>query len=908
MHEQVGTRFDEATSELVGTSTAARGPVRFGIGLVGALLDGVQDAATLSDADGLLVYANPAAKKLFGIDVTSAAVSVDTLFDPTWTMQGEGRAAVAAGMTGSNPWRGRLSRIGHEGRPITTQAQVSSVSLDGQSCRLWLDRPSVGDPQDHATTEARLALSISAGHMAVWDYDVASDRIIGSPELYRLLGFEPGVEPTTQDIRGRYYPGEQERLSREGRDAMARGERFIESEFRYLWPDGAVHWVLLRAQALTDSSGRPVRAIGIVMDITERKLAEQALRASETRLKLAQEAAGIGVWDWDVQSHAVTWSPEIYKLMGIEPVSGVVPRFRLWLRALHRDDRAKAAETIRRAARDAQPFSIEFRLRTRNGVSPRWVRSRGAPVMGEAGKPARYVGVNIDVTEEHRREERLLVLADGLRDAAAKAQRERERIADLSNDLFAVIDESGGVLAINPAWPRLLGEEDRGFHGTRFLDLIHPEDRAKAASSLSTVREGEALDRFEARLRRSDGNPVWIAWTVATEGRTIYAVGRDVTADKSRDASLGQARKMEALGQLTGGIAHDFNNLLQAVTGYVELARRHPGHPKVDHWIDNALLASDRGTKLTEQLLAFSRSQRIEIAAISIQAVLFDLGDLLRRTLGGAVKISVDLPPVPLGVMADRTQLETALLNIAINARDAMPDGGTLTLTARALPAAPDWGLEAGDYVEIRMSDTGTGMPTEVASRAFDPFFTTKGIGKGTGLGLSQVYGMAQQAGGTARIESRSDAGTTVSLLLRRVAPPLGKHPAGDPMSADPDPSFHATLLVVDDDPDVRSLLSDMLPSLGYAVDFAASGSEALASLDRHRPDLMMLDFAMPDMNGAEVAREALMRYPGLRIVFASGHADTNQIDAVVGSAGRLRKPFRMGELADVLSEALSEA
>ncbi len=495
-------------------------------------------------------------------------------------------------------------------------------------------------------------------------------------------------------------------------------------------------------------------------------------------------------------------------------------------------------------------------------------------MLSETGKPTRYVGVNIDVTEEHRREERLVVLADGLRDAAVKAERERERIADLSNDLFAVIDEAGGVIAINPAWPRLLEDEERNFRGTRFLDLVHPDDRARAASSLSAVREGTSLDRFEARLTRPDGNEVCIAWTVAAEGGTIYAVGRDVTIDRARDAARVQTQKMEALGQLTGGIAHDFNNLLQAVTGYVEMVRRHPNHPKLDQWIDNALLASQRGAKLTQQLLAFSRSQRIEIAAISIHAVLSDLEDLLRRTLGSAVKIVVDLPPAPLGVMADRTQLETALLNIAINARDAMPNGGRLTLSARALPPGEAWGLAAGDHVEIRTSDTGVGMPAEVASRAFDPFFTTKGIGKGTGLGLSQVHGMVQQAGGTVRIESRPDVGTTVSLLLKRVAPPPDASPAGSRRSAAP--AVQATLLVVDDDPDVRSLLSDMLPSLGYAVAFAGSGAEALASLERHRPDLMMLDFAMPDMNGAEVAREALTRHPGLRIVFASGHPDTH--------------------------------
>ena len=777
--------------------------------------------------------------------------------------------------------------------------QDANVSLSGEARR---------GPDERATTEARLALSIAAGRMAIWDYDLAADNITGSPELFGLLGFPPGAEPTTDEIRARYYPGERERLQAEGRAAMARGERFVESEFRYLWPDGSIHWVLLRAQALPDSSGRPVRALGVVMDITERKRAEDALRVSETRLKLAQDAAGLGIWDWSLREKTAVWSPEIYALLGLDSVLDGPPRTRTWLRAIHHDDRRATAETIRRAVADGRAFSVDFRLQRPPAAAVRWIRSRGAPVLGEDGRPSRFVGVNLDVTDEHRREERLLVLADDLREAVTQAERERERISELSNDLFVVVDANGTVAAFNPAWSRLLAHEGLNVRGLRFLDLLDPDDRSAASEALAGALADQALHRFEARLGTADGARIWVAWAVAAEAGNAYAVGRDITPDKAREAASAQTQKMEALGQLTGGIAHDFNNLLQAVTGYVELIRLKPGDPtRVGHWADNALLASERGAKLTGQLLAFSRAQRIEVVPVSVGAVLDDLGDLLERTLGAPVRIQVDRPDEPLGAMADRAQLETALVNLGVNARDAMPNGGSLTITARPVVLAGDAQLQPGDYIEIDVRDTGTGMPPEVLSRAFDPFFTTKGVGKGTGLGLSQVYGMARHAGGTARIESRPGEGTTVSLLLRRASTPVDRGSDDDGLSG-PEAEERAAVLVVDDDPDVRSLLADMLAALGYAASFAADGPSALAALDRAIPDVVLMDFAMPGMNGAEVARAALERHPGLRIVFASGHADTDQIDAALGpSAIQLRKPFRMGDLAALLTRVLAD-
>jgi signal transduction histidine kinase len=374
------------------------------------------------------------------------------------------------------------------------------------------------------------------------------------------------------------------------------------------------------------------------------------------------------------------------------------------------------------------------------------------------------------------------------------------------------------------------------------------------------------------------------------------------------EEALRQSQKMEAIGQLTGGIAHDFNNLLQAVHGALDLIRRKPGdEARVRRWAEGGLQAAERGTKLTGQLLAFSRFQRLELRPLSVGDLLLNLRDLLTRTLGPTITLNFDLQTPHIPILADATQLELAVLNLAINARDAMPEGGTLTITTRPRTVEGGLELEAGDYLELSVADSGSGMSPEVIARAFDPFFTTKGVGKGTGLGLSQVYGIARQAGGSVRIESELGVGTRVILVLRRVEGeilPQEAHATAAPTAASDD----LTVLVIDDDPDVRQFLCASLDGLGYQVVEAADGAAGLILLDARRPDLLVVDFAMPGMNGAEVATAARARRPDLPIIVASGYADTEALDAaIVGPAARmLHKPFSLAELAQAVEAALT--
>ncbi|HXA39000.1 MAG TPA: response regulator [Phenylobacterium sp.] len=385
----------------------------------------------------------------------------------------------------------------------------------------------------------------------------------------------------------------------------------------------------------------------------------------------------------------------------------------------------------------------------------------------------------------------------------------------------------------------------------------------------------------------------------------------EMAARGEAEEALRQSQKMEALGQLTGGIAHDFNNLLQVVHGAFELIRRRPDDTdKVAAWSENGIAAAERGASLTRQLLAFSRSQKLELRPFVVADLIAEMHDLLVRTLGPDIVLAVALDETRAAVMSDRTQLELAVLNLAINARDAMPDGGRLTISTTIRAIGPgDPVLEPGDYVDLSVADTGDGMAPEVIERAFDPFFTTKGVGKGTGLGLSQVYGVARQAGGVARIASTPGGGTVVSLLLRHST-------ATAEAGAEPDESLPIlapegghTVLVVDDEDAVRTLACETLKLLGYRVLEADSGAAALEVLATACPDLMLFDYAMPAMNGAELARVARLRCPGVPIVFASGYADTDQVEAAVGGeATILRKPFNMETLARTVSTLLRDA
>jgi signal transduction histidine kinase len=414
----------------------------------------------------------------------------------------------------------------------------------------------------------------------------------------------------------------------------------------------------------------------------------------------------------------------------------------------------------------------------------------------------------------------------------------------------------------------------------------------KALAIPSPLQLKEANAQLSERVRERD--------------TALDQLKREIADRERAEAALVQAQKMDAVGQLTGGIAHDFNNLLAVVIGNLDMIQRTTAEPRTKRMAGNSLQAAERGAKLTSQLLAFSRVQKLELKPTIVGPLIERIQDLLKHTLGPTIRLELAIDEAEVPVLADHTQLELAVLNLAINARDAMPSGGTLSISTHPREVSGDAELMDGEYLEIRVADTGTGMPADVAARAFDPFFTTKPVGQGTGLGLSMVYGVARQSGGAARIDSAEGKGTTISLLLKRTSSPREEAGAPEAVGGNVGP-VEARILVIDDEDDVRKVVAETLEDFGHKVSTAADGPQGLSILETEEFDLIVLDYAMPGMNGAEVAEAARRMRPDQLILFVTGFSDTEALAAAAGDAPVLRKPFRAADLAEALRFVLGE-
>ena len=502
--------------------------------------------------------------------------------------------------------------------------------------------------------------------------------------------------------------------------------------------------------------------------------------------------------------------------------------------------------------------------------------------------------------------------------------------AIITDDAIARIDTERLKEAIDrqPPWSDfpfiLLSRRGEPRHGSRMVEglvnvtvLERPLHPATLLSAARSALRGRTRQRLAARhLLELEHARAELRELADTLEEKVVARTRDLAAANHRlireigereraEARLLQAQKMEAVGQLTGGIAHDFNNLLTAVVGSLDLLLRRTEDERLRRLAGNALQAAERGADLTSQLLAFSRRQRLSPAPVQPNDVVSGMGDMIARTIGPHVRVETSLDPRLWLALADPTQLEVMILNLAINARDAMPSGGRLTISTRnveRIPPALAGELEPRAYVAIAVSDTGGGMPADVAARAFEPFFTTKPPGKGTGLGLAQLYGFAKQSGGTARIESREGEGTTVTIYLPRTQAPA-RAPEAVPLQSRSDRQLR--LLLVDDDDDVRMVAAAMIEEAGYEVETAESGTAALTALESGTFHLLLTDIVMPGMSGVELAGHVRKLRPDLPVVFASGYADLQTFGGELAEERVLKKPYRVGDVAAILHEVL---
>nr|WP_204951236.1 response regulator [Methylopila capsulata] len=672
-------------------------------------------------------------------------------------------------------------------------------------------------------------------------------------------------------------------------------------------------------------------ADGSVETELRRKLAE-----SEARFAALAEAMPHMVWSTDAEGVADYYNSCWHDYTGM-PVHR--DGRNVWTDYVHPDDVEPAEDAWRRSLASGEPYSTEYRLRRAGDGAWRWFLARARAVRDAEGEIVRWFGASTDIDDVVRAREELAgrrrelerIAADRAADLVDAERRleveiagrrsiETER-AEVDALYAAYIDNTtDGVFVIEAAPDgRVVVETvnrviERAFairrdevRGLSLRLMLGAAAADRLAANLAECLRTKKPVRYEETVERDGGERVFevtLAPVTIGPARSTRIVGsaRDLTERRRAEQQLRQAQKMEAVGQLTGGIAHDFNNLLQVVKGNLDLLALDLAGPaaalrtpQIERRLRDAMAGAARGAKLTRQLLAFSRRQPLAPKAVAVAELVASMLDLLQRTLGETVIVRIDVAPPHWTALVDPAQLENAVLNLAINARDAMPGGGTLDIAVRNLVDPVD-----GDRLEIRVADSGTGMDARTLSRVFEPFFSTKPEGKGTGLGLPQVQGFIEQSNGRIEIESLPGAGTTVRLSLPRT------HAA--PAAAEEAPGIEdmrgrgESILVVEDDDAVRRAVADLLAALGYAVTAAGSTREAAALLERgERFDLLLSDVVMPGQpNPPELAREAQATRPELKVLFMSGYAEDvvvhhGRIDADIHL---IQKPYRQDELA----------
>ena len=574
-------------------------------------------------------------------------------------------------------------------------------------------------------------------------------------------------------------------------------------------------------------------------------------------------------------------------------------------------------------AGNSQRFvDLPWKLDTDRGAAETWWSFSYSRVLDEHGA---IVGLFIFTNETTQR-----VLADrALRASRAEleelnadlarqvAQRtaERDHMWNASPDLLVVVTPEGRYLAVNPAWTDILGYEAHELIGTNALALVHPDDLSATTKALAAARAG-TMPTFENRFRHKAGGYRWLQWVAAPGQSDVFAIGRHVTDAKEAEQQLrkateqlNQAQKMEAIGQLTGGVAHDFNNLLTIIRGSVELLKRPAlSSDKRDRYIDAIGDTAERAAKLTGQLLAFARRQALTPELIDVGDVVGGITDMVQTLIGAHVTLTVTVPETTCLAEVDRSQFETAIVNLAINARDAMDGAGALRIVVAPVAEIPSLrghhGMP-GEFVSVSVIDDGAGIDADALPHIFEPFFTTKGVGKGTGLGLSQVIGFAKQSGGDIAVDSEPGRGTTFALYLPRVTD--GRTTTDMVEDDDPADGHGACVLLIEDNEEVGRFATTALNELGYESVLATNAVTALAMLeaDAARFDVVFSDVVMPGMNGVECAQRIRTHHPGLPIVLTSGYAHVLAENAQHGFE-LLHKPYSIEQLSRTLRRAVS--
>ncbi len=627
---------------------------------------------------------------------------------------------------------------------------------------------------------------------------------------------------------------------------------------------------------------------------------EAELREYERKLALIQHLASIGTWAWDVATNALTWTDELYRHFGLEPQSREIT-YESFLDFQHPDDRAMVEGIVRRAFETREPFAFDHRIVWSDG-SQHWLHGRGDVLVDGSGNVVRMIGTSQNITARKQAESEL---------------RKQAHIVDTISDAVIVTNVDGDVIDWNPAAERIFGYTKAEIIGRPLQLLSAAEDVPELARQLSEAYKQHGRWAGELPYLRKDGSygvaDVIVAVQRDANGRasSIISVSRDVTERKRLEAQLQQAQKMEAVGRLAGGIAHDFNNMLTAVKAYSEFLLEDLDHADARRTdVQEIAKAADRAASLTRQLLAFSRKQVLQPRPLDLNEVVEGMEKMLSRLIGEDLHIVTRLDPDLKLVEADPSQIEQVIMNLAVNARDAMPDGGVLTIETRNVlldHVDPAWGIEPGAHATLAITDTGVGMDAQIRAQIFEPFFTTKPVGKGTGLGLSTVYGIIKQSGGHVSVYSEPGQGSTFKVYLPHVETSAAGPVLGPAMSRLPRGS--ETIVLVDDDEGVRAVARRILQRAGYTVLSAPDGVEALRLIGDSSAavHLLVTDVVMPGLGGRDLVARVRDTHPDLRVLFVSGYTEegVRRHGVLDTESAFLEKPFTAERLSQKVREIL---
>jgi PAS domain S-box-containing protein len=787
---------------------------------------------------------------------------------------------------------------------LSTQVDVTQVH---EAARTQAALQASQKKLDETNERLRLTLAV-AGAGGSWDWDIPNESFVVDARFSALYGLDPvgAAQGVPADVFfSAIHPDDRLRI-RIAVAGILGGAEIFSKEYRLLAADGSLRWVHARGRCHFDENDRPVRFTGVLVDITEQKHVEE-------RLRIAQTAGGVGTFEYVNGFGTVSVSAEFCRLLGLH-LTNVLP-----IRTVNALVMPGNPLVIEQDPGHEGTSYAEFRIKRASDGELRWLARRGEYVQDAETAGVRFIGVVYDITTAKKSEERLRELNEKLESRVEERTRERDRLWSLSSDLFSICDAEGFHTVVNPAWTEMLGYGEDEIVGTRFDAWVHAEDEAVTQEQLQAVVKGEPVRDFDMRLRAKDGTYRWINWTFAPAGDMFYSVGRDVTQRKVLEDQLRQSQKMEAIGQLTGGIAHDFNNLLTGIVGSLDLMQTRISQGRtenVERYAKAAMTSANRAAALTHRLLAFARRQPLDPKPVDANQLVTSMEDLLRRTLSEAIQLELVTASDLWLTLCDPNQLESAILNLAINARDAMSDGGKLVIETTNFSVAGSYGAKTqniapGHYVAISVSDSGTGMPADVLAQAFDPFFTTKPLGEGTGLGLSMVYGFAKQSEGHVRIDSEVGKGTTVNIYLPRYDGELDDQEHRSGLNQAHRAEAGETVLVVEDEPVVRSLILEVLGDLGYRALEAVDGPSGLSILEsKQRIDLLVTDVGLPGLNGRQLADHARLMRPDLRVLFITGYAEKAAISSGFLEPGMemITKPFAIDDLASRIRQIIERS